>query len=188
MFKKVITLVSVFSTVLLTGCATSMTSDRVITNTYESDLSGKVVRSEAVRDEWSPDSRLFSFDASPGPGLLFRKTWTDNAKRYRWANVMVHTGPAHYSGFRAPTFPKIADGVPLIKRGDIVDVLYKKEAYNDDYEGLKANALIKLVCSATDKKCIKDLEKSNKWGVSSGYEITSYSKEFLDSLTYTPVR
>lgn len=188
MFKKVITLVSVFAAVLLTGCATSMTSDRLVNPTYESDLSGKVVRSIADRNEWDPNSSIFSFDASPGPGLLFRSTWTDTAKKYRWATTMVHTGPNHYSGYYKPSFSKIADGVPYIHKGDIIDVLYKEEAYNHDFEHLRADAVIKLVCSVNDKKCIKDLEKSNKWGVSSGYEVTTYSKEFLDSLTYSPVR
>lgn len=171
----------------LTGCATSMTSNRIVTNSYESDLSDRVIRSYADRDEWDPNSSLFNFDASPGPALLNRSNWTDKAKKYRWANTFVHTGPVHYSGYFKPSFAKIADGIPRLHRGDIIDVLYKKAGYEYDLENLKAETVVKFVCAASDKKCIKDLEKSNKWGVSSGYEV-QYSKEFLDSLTFSPVR
>lgn len=180
---------SLISCTFLTSCATSMTSGKLVTSSYDSDLSNKVVRTEVIYNEWGIESKssFIDFDKSRGPFLLDRKNWTDNAKRYRWANTFVKTGAAKYAGYILASFSLISDNVPVLHKGDIVDVLYQKDQYGYDLDKLKANVVVKLVCQFDDTPCMNEVKKSNKWGVSSGYEV-QYSKEFLERLTFTPVR
>lgn len=173
---------------LLAGCATSMTSDRIMTNTYASDISGKIIRSKTVTHEYLNKSKsIFDFNDSKGPALVFRRTWSDNAKKYRWVNTFVKTGSSHYSGYNMPSFSIIADGVPALHEGDIVDVLYLDGQYDFDYDKLVADKVIKLVCKFDDTACIENIKKSNKWGAVTGFEV-KYSDEYLKSLTFSPVR
>lgn len=174
--------------ILISGCATSMTSDRIVTNTYASDISGKIIRSKAITHEYlNKSDSLFDFNDSKGPSVFMRGTWGDTAKKYRWVNAFVKTGAAHYSGVTMPSFSMIADGVPLINEGDIVDILYLKNEYDFDYDKLIAHKIIKLVCKFNDKACIESLKKTNKWNAVTGYEV-QYSEEFINSLTYSKVR
>lgn len=174
--------------ILISGCATSMTSDRIVTNTYTSDISGKIIRSRTITHEYLNKSEsLFDFNDSKGPPLMLRRTWGDNAKKYRWVNAFVKTGSAHYSGVTMPSFPMIADGIPLINEGDIVDILYLKNEYDFDFDKLIAHKIIKLVCKFNDKTCIENLKKTNKWNAVTGYEV-KYSEEFINSLTYSKAR
>lgn len=130
---------------------------------------------------------MFDFNDSKGPPLVFRRTWGGNAKKYRWVNTFVKTGSYHYSGYNMPSFPIIADGIPLINEGDIVDVLYLKGQYDFDYDRLISDKVVKLVCKFNDKACIENLKKTNKWNAVTGYEV-QYSEEFINSLTYSKVR
>ncbi|MGP1718246.1 MAG: hypothetical protein ACTS9Y_13805 [Methylophilus sp.] len=182
-------LLTTFTAIALSGCATSMTSDRFVQSSYESDISGKVIRSIAVGDEWRTEDTVYHrmTRASLGPGLLFRSTWNDTAKKYRWINTFTRTGPTHYSGYHAPSFAVIADDVPAVEKGDIIDVWYMKVQYGHDYDKLIADKVIRLVCKSTDETCISGVKKSNQWNKEYGF-IAPADESLLSNLKFSPIK
>jgi hypothetical protein len=158
-------------------------------STFEADIAGRVIRSEVKLLEYEPGwhPNIIGDGVSIGPGFLFLKTWTDNAKRYRWVQTYTHTGTWHYSGMSVPAFALVPDQVPTLGVGDIVDVLYLNKNYDFNYDKLQAEKILRLVCRAKDKECIKKIKSENKWGAVTGVRIENDNLD-PSKLTYTPVR
>lgn len=170
---------SMISGVVMTGCA-SMGSTGY--PSYEKDMALKTIRAELDSDEYSSMASTFSA-SSKGPGLLFRKTWGDQAKKYRWAWSVVHTGSWHYAGYNQPTFASIPDQLPYLEKGDIVEILYGEIQYDFDFNNLKSPKIVKLVCKHTDSSCKSKIKKDNEWNALTGIIVQTPD---ISSLTYTP--
>jgi len=177
-YNKIIRMLSLLGLAsVVVGCA-SYSGTRF--STYKSDVSGKVLRSVVSMDEnhWAPWANT--------PSILFKKTWNEPAKKYRWIYTFTKTGGAHLAGYIMPSFSVVADGVPSdLKEGDIVDVLELVEQYDHNYDIGQAEKVLRLVCRGTDKKCIKEIKASNQWGALYGYEIHMTPEE-LASYKVTP--
>jgi len=175
-YKKIIRMLSLLGLAsVVVGCA-SYSGTRL--PTYESDISGKVLRSIVEIDE--------SDSFGQTPGLLFRSTWNSPAKKYRWVTTKTKTGAYHYSGYHMTSFSVVSDSVPPdLKEDDIVDVLELVKEYDHNYDIGQAEKVLRLVCRGTDKKCIKEIKASNQWGALYGYEIHMTPEE-LASYKVTP--
>lgn len=178
LYKMIVQLIVLAGiSVFISGCA-SYSGTRI--STYESDISGKVLRSVVNVDEnhWAPWAKT--------PSILFKKTWNEPAKKYRWVYTYTKTGNAHLAGYIMPSFSVVSDSVPPdLKEGDIVDVLELVEQYDHNYDIGQAEKVLRLVCRGTDKKCIKEIKASNQWGALYGYEIHMAPEELV-SYKVTP--
>lgn len=168
--------------VTLGGCSTISSMGGSGYPTYAADLANKTIRSTVVLPEFDPSARAWS-KYHAGPGLLFRGSWGDVAKQYRWAPTYTHTGSHHYAGYRMPSYSLVPDQLPLLEEGDIVDVLYLEDQYGFDFNNLIANKVVRLVCKNDDKACIKKIKSENEWGEVAGYPVPP---EDLSKFTYTP--
>ena len=119
-----------------------------------------------------------------GPSIHDRLNydWTNKASRsYRWTSVgmLVDTGASTQLVTISAT--AIAAGVPLLRKGDIVDVAVAAQGI--DYSKGRAPVIVRRVCAARDERCLDGLRKKQNGResgveVRGGYRVASNRKRF----------
>ena len=117
----------------------------------------------------------------PGPDLRsrFENNWTDEArKNFRWAYPIM----GMKGGWITQSAAVIADGVPILEKGDVVDVYL---AYFKDFSKGKAPIILKRICSIHDKPCI-DALRAKQRGRAVGVEIQDMFAEAATAMYPRP--
>jgi|ERR1017187_986123 hypothetical protein len=131
------------------------------------EASSSPVAQKAVwRMEVGVDEAAFS-----GPSIRDRLTynWTNAAKlSYRWTSTVMSVDAGTSTRLMAISAAKIGEGLPILERGDIVDVAVLSQGL--DYGEGTASVILNRVCSAQDKPCLDRLRETQD-GKVSGVEI-----------------
>lgn len=109
--------------------------------------------------------------AYEGPSIHDRLTynWNDEAKRsYRWTPAVMPISDGMSSRLLTISPAVIGEGVPLLKRGDIVDVAVA--VAHIDYSRGRASVILNRVCSVREEGCLDGL-RTRQDGRVSGVEI-----------------
>lgn len=134
-------------------------------------LEGAVWRMEVREDEV----------AFIGPSIHDRvnHNWTHDAKtNYRWTSVAMPVDAGTSTRLMTISAVAIGKGVPLLERGDIVDVAVLQGL---DYSKGRASAILRRVCAARDDGCLNKLRRTQEGRVSGmeekgGDHVASYRK------------
>lgn len=82
----------------------------------------------------------------------------------------MSTGASALTGASVPiSAAVIGEGIPLLERGDIIDV-YLFSSEKIDYSQGRASIILQRICSVRDEACINELRKT-QGGWASGMEI-----------------
>jgi len=152
-FIKLVVLATLTTVSLLTGCASVPPV---------SIRDGDTWRMEVRNDEV----------VYRGPSLMegHRFNWTDKAKAdYRWVETAMAVGDGFSKGYVVFSAAVIGEGVPLLEKGDVVDVYLDLE--NWDYNVGKAPVVLRRICSANDAACLAKLRRT-QGGLISGVNVT----------------
>lgn len=139
--------------------------------------------------------RMYVFNGEeeghPGVAIVtkLRGNWGPRANRYRWIGARALTGHRHWTGYStgysySTSTVLVADQLPAIHEGDIVDVLFMQKG-EQDLSNLKASRVIGLVCRKEDMACIEKLKATQggrTWGPWVDPLLYDQSK-----FTYSPV-
>jgi len=105
-----------------------------------------------------------------GPSIhdRFNHHWSAEAKkRYRWTSVAMPIDTGASTQLMAISAAIIAESVPALKSGDIVDV---DVVLGIDYSRGRAPVVVRRVCAARDTGCLDRLRKAPD-GRESGVEV-----------------
>jgi len=131
------------------------------------EISSSLVAQKAVwRMEVGVDEAAFS-----GPSVKDRlnNNWSDEAKRtYRWTSATMPFDASRSTELMTISAAVIGEGLPLLERGDIVDVAVVSQGI--DYSKGGAPIILQRVCAARDEVCLNELRKTQEGRVS-GVEI-----------------
>jgi len=105
--------------------------------------------------------------------------WSDNDNQYRW--ILVRAAMRRDKFGTILRDARIPDNVPMLRKGDIVDV-YLPVAMEMNYDQLKAAIILRRVCEAEDKLC---QEKSKEQVGKLGMEVISRGMPDMSDLTFT---
>jgi hypothetical protein len=112
------------------------------------------------------DEAAFS---GPSANDRLNYNWSDEAKRsYRWTSATMPFDAGSSTELMAISAAVIGEGLPLLEKGDIVDVAVLSQGL--DYGEGTASVILKRVCAAQDKPCLDRLRESQDDKVS-GVEI-----------------
>jgi hypothetical protein len=106
-----------------------------------------------------------------GPSVRDRldHNWTNDAKRtYRWTSATMPLDAGTSTQLMAISAAVIAEGLPLLEGGDIVDVQVVSRGL--DYGKGRASVIAQRICAARDKPCLDKLRRT-QGGKVSGVEI-----------------
>jgi len=109
--------------------------------------------------------------AYAGPSIhdRFNHHWSAEAKkRYRWTSVAMPIDTGASTQLMAISTAIIAEGVPALKSGDIVDVAVGSQLI--DYSKGRAPVIVRRVCAARDERCLDGLHKRQEGRVA-GVEV-----------------
>ena len=96
--------------------------------------------------------------------------WTNAAsRRYRWTSIVMPVDTGTSTQLATLSAAVIAAGVPLLEKGDIVDV-YAGSQEEVDYSKGRAPIVVRRACSVRDESCIDELRRIQNGRVS-GVEI-----------------
>lgn len=120
--------------------------------------------------------------AYEGPSIHDRLTynWNDEAKRsYRWTPAVMPISDGMSSRLLTISPAVIGEGVPLLKRGDIVDVYVVSQGI--DYRTGRAPVILRRVCAARDEGCLGELRRKQEGRVAGvaiggGYSVASHRR------------
>src|SRR5471030_955903 len=105
--------------------------------------------------------------------------WSDNDNQYRWILVRAAMRRDKFGSILRDA--RIPDNVPMLHKGDIVDV-YLPVAMEMNYDQLKSAIILRRVCEAEDKQC----QEKNKDQVGKlGMEVISKGMPDMTGLTFT---
>lgn len=135
---------------------------------------GAVWRMEVLVDE----------AAFRGPSVQDRLNynWTNAAsRRYRWTSTVMPVDNRVSTQMVTFSARVIAAGVPLLRKGDIVDVAVAAQGI--DYSHGRAPVILRRVCAARDERCLDGLRKKQNGResgveVRGGYRVASNRKRF----------
>ena len=105
--------------------------------------------------------------------------WSENDNQYRW--ILVRAAMRRDKFGSVLRDARIPDNVPMLHKGDIVDV-YLPVAMEMNYDQLKSAIILRLVCEAADKPC---QEKSKEQVGKLGMEVISKGMPDMSGLTFT---
>jgi len=106
-----------------------------------------------------------------GPSIHDRLNhhWSQTAKRtYRWTSTTMPIDSGSSTELMAISAAVIAESVPHLERGDIVDVYAVLQGI--DYSKGRAPIILRRVCAARDEVCLEALRKTQE-GRESGVEV-----------------
>jgi hypothetical protein len=117
--------------------------------------------------------------AFSGPSVKDRLThnWNDAAKRtYRWTSTAMLVDAGTSTRLMTISAAMIGEGVPLLERGDIVDVYVVLQGI--DYSRGRAPVVVRRGCSVRDERCLDGLRKKQEGRVAgvaigSDYSVAS---------------
>ena len=151
---------------LLAGRSSVADGNQCGSSTINSGAS--VVQNAVWRMEVRVDEATFN-----GPSIKDRLNyhWSDEAKKnYRWTSTAMPVDTGASTQLMAVSAAVIGEGIPLLERGDIVDVYVYVASHGLDYSQGRASVILQRVCAAQDKPCL-DILRETQDGKVSGVEI-----------------
>ena len=148
-----ITLAALATCLLLAGRASASDGNQCGSSTINSGVS--VVQNAVWRMEVREDEAAFG-----GPSLHDRLNhhWNQTAKgNYRWTSVIAPVDTGTSTELMTISAVVIADGVPSLRRGDIVDVYVVSGI---KYSKRRGPVVVRRVCSGRDVGCVGRLRKT----------------------------
>jgi hypothetical protein len=107
--------------------------------------------------------------------------WSDDAKRiYRWTSTSMPVDAGASTQLMAISAAVIGDGVPVLEKGDVVDV---DVVQGIDYSQGRAPVVVRRVCAARDVACMDELRRMQEGRaaeveVRGADQVASYWKPF----------
>jgi len=106
-----------------------------------------------------------------GPSIHDRlaNNWSQTAKKaYRWTSVTMPVDTGTSTQLMTVSAAVIAEGVPVLKRGDVVDVFVVPQLI--DYSEGRVPVIVRRVCAGRDVGCLDRLRRMQDGRVS-GVEV-----------------
>jgi|SRR5476649_102307 len=105
--------------------------------------------------------------------------WSENDNQYRW--ILVRAAMRRDKFGSVLRDARIPDNIPMLHKGDIVDV-YLPVAMEMNYDQLKSAIVLRFVCAAADTAC---QDKSKEQVGKLGMEVISKGMPDMSDLVFT---
>ena len=125
-----------------------------------------VLEGSTWRMEVSEDEAAYN-----GPSIHYRlnHNWSQQAKRnHRWTSTAMPMDTGASTQLITVSAAVIAEGVPVLKRGDVVDVFVVPQLI--DYSRGRAPVILRRVCGGRDVRCLDGLRRTRE-GSEAGAEV-----------------
>ncbi len=150
-FAVFIALATLATASVFIGCASAADGNQCEGATFSSGT--PVVQNAVWRMEVLIDEAAYN---RPSIHDRLNHNWTSDAKtNYRWTSTAMPVDAGESTQLMIISAAVIGEGVPLLEKGDIVDVYVVSRGI--DYGKGRAPVVVRRICAARDERCLDGL-------------------------------